>query len=825
MAVRKTGRFVAFAMAVTVAVLQGGGALGAEPPAETPEAPPAARMELLLAPAEPVADPSAITVERVAGGILGAVPVRVRETGGEQLALDLDVPCEAKALFRVRAPGLVSLVFALPAAACDEGARPALEVPLLAAGQVAARFLPPAGGTRPAGGWWGVRDCAVPGRAPAFAFELPLAIDAEGLAEALVPAGCLDLRARFPGFAPEVELGAKVAPGGRLELAARRLRPAVSIALQVVDTGGRAPVRGATVLLVGAGQADRVLRRLVAGERPRAMARGETGEDGRLVFEDLAAGAYAVVVAPRSAALAPVARAVPALAPGARHDLGRLRERLAATLIVATEVGEASGAAELLVGLTLAGDDSLLEGPWRQVQLLPGGSVAVEGLPPGSWRVQLFALDRNGHLEPGGARTVELAEGETRVLAFAVPIVTETLLFHGRIVDDAEPEEGASEEEESLAFDLGVSWPEVEGRRGGTNFTPSAPDGSFTIRLPGPGTYLVEWFDPRRGQSTVVPEVRFEDPDEEVIVRSPRGRIEGRVVDEEGKPVREGFVGALAVTCEPGAECEFERPYPGISASIREDGSFALTRVAGGSYRITARAEKGEVESESQVVQLPEDGRLAGVVLVLRRSRPLDLAFVSPEGLPLVAIGGQVLALRADGEVDGHRFVTDARGNATVRLRGGARGRALVLLDAPGRAIAGFRVDTGRAGRHRLALPPTGSLVLRTGPRDQRTADEGLGGAAQLTGPLFLVGAEATLPLGGLVNVLQTGLPEGRLRLDGLAAGPWVLVRTPPELWLPALRGIVRGEPLPGAPLASFQLEPGGEVVLDLGATEPPAAP
>ncbi|HSM52176.1 MAG TPA: hypothetical protein VLA75_12315, partial [Thermoanaerobaculia bacterium] len=68
MAVRKTGRFVAFAMAVTVAALQAGGALGVEPPAETPEAPPAARMELLLAPAEPVADPSAITVERVAGG-------------------------------------------------------------------------------------------------------------------------------------------------------------------------------------------------------------------------------------------------------------------------------------------------------------------------------------------------------------------------------------------------------------------------------------------------------------------------------------------------------------------------------------------------------------------------------------------------------------------------------------------------------------------------------------------------------------------------------------------------------------------------------------
>src|SRR5690606_29767904 len=109
-------------------------------------------------------------------------------------------------------------------------------------------------------------------------------------------------------------------------------------------------------------------------------------------------------------------------------------------------------------------------------------------------------------------------------------------------------------------------------------------------------------------------------------------------------------------------------------------------------------------------------------------------------------VTGYVLALRADGEVDGHQFVTDARGRATVRLRGGARGRALVLLDAPGRAIAGFWVDTGRDGPHRLVLPPTGSLVLRTGPRDSRdraAADEGFGGAAQLTGPLFLVGAEA----------------------------------------------------------------------------------
>ncbi|HSM50779.1 MAG TPA: carboxypeptidase-like regulatory domain-containing protein, partial [Thermoanaerobaculia bacterium] len=595
------------------------------------------------------------------------------------------------------------------------------------------------------------------------------------------------------------------------------------------DTGGRAPVRGAPVLLVGAEQADAALRRLVAGERPRAMAGGETGEDGRLVFEDLAAGAYAVVVAPRSAALAPVARAVPELAPGARHDLGQLSERLAATLIVATEVGEATGAAELLVDLTLAGDDSLLEGPWRQVQLLPGGSVAVEGLPPGSWRVELLALDRNGHLEPGGARTVELAEGETRVLAFAVPAVAETLLFHGRIVDDDGPQAGTSGEEESLAFfHLGVSWSGDGERGGGTSDTHSAKDGSFTIRLPGPGTYAVEWFDERRKQMVVVPDVRFEDPDEEVIVRVPRGRIEGRVVDEEGKAVREGSVEALGVDCEIGRECEIVRPTRDPSARVREDGSFALTRVAGGSYRLTARAEKGEVESDSQVVELPEEGRLTGVVLVLRRSRPLDLAFVSPEGLPLVAIGGQVLALRADGELDWHQFVTDARGQATVRLRGGVPGRALVLLDAPGRAIAGFRVDTGRAGPHRLVLPPTGSLVLRSGPRDARdpaVSDEGLGGAALLTGPLFLVGAEVTLPLGGLINVLQMGLPEGRLRLDGLAAGPWVLTRTPQDLLFPTLRGILRGDPLPGTPLASFQLEPGGEVVLDLGASAPADGP
>jgi len=53
---------------------------------------------------------------------------------------------------------------------------------------------------------------------------------------------------------------------------------------------------------------------------------------------------------------------------------------------------------------------------------------------------------------------------------------------------------------------------------------------------------------------------------------------------------------------------------------------------------------------------------------------------------------------------------------------------------------------------------------------------------------------------------------------DGLTAGSWMSVRSSEEALFPVLPGILRGEPLPGVPLASFHLEPGTEQVIDLGA-------
>ena len=483
-----------------------------------------------------------------------------------------------------------------------------------------------------------------------------------------------------------------------------------------------------------------------------------------------------------------------------------------------------SAAAETPV-LTVYTYDSFVSewgpGPAIEKALMPGGAMTVGGLPAGAWRVELLALDGEGRAGLAGSRTVELAEGEVQFVEFPAAPLLLGLTYHGRVEDDAEAEAGERQEERGLAFDLGFSWPEQEGRTGGTVYTDSERDGSFTIRLPGPGKYTVRWFDPASEQMIIVPDVRFEDPRDEVIVRPLRGRIEGRVVDEEGEPVRKGFVEALGVDCGQGPECEVVRPTRAPSARLREDGSFALTRLAGGSYRLRAGSEGDEEASDSKVVELPEDGQLTGIVLVLRASRPLDLAFVSAEGFPFPTAGGVVFALRADGEVDGRQFVTDVGGRATVRLRGGVRGRALVLLDAPGRAIAGFRVDTGRGGLHRLVVPPTGSLLLRAVrrvPKERAILDEGPGGALLLTAPLYLVGAEAVLPLGGLVNLLETGLRDGVLRLDGLAAGSWMLVRSPEWNSLSVLRGVLQGEPLSGVPLASFHLEPGTEQVIDLGA-------
>jgi len=45
-----------------------------------------------------------------------------------------------------------------------------------------------------------------------------------------------------------------------------------------------------------------------------------------------------------------------------------------------------------------------------------------------------------------------------------------------------------------------------------------------------------------------------------------------------------------------------------------------------------------------------------------------------------------------------------------------------------------------------------------------------------------------------------------------------VLVRSPEGMLFSVLRRVLRDQQLPGVPLASFHLEPGGEVVFDLAA-------
>lgn len=725
----------------------------------------------------------------------------------------LEVPCEEEARFRVLGWGLVSLPFSLPTAACRESKREAMVVPLLAAGTVTARFVPPGGGELPPGGSWTVRDCASEGRTPAFAFQLPIAVGPDGASELLVPAGCLDLRARFTGFAPEAVFGIEVLPGGRHELGVRRLLPAAAVTLQVVDSAGRFPVRDVPVLLTSPERVDEVLREMLSGRHPRTNGKGVSGEDGRVEFEGLAPGAYAVVVVPRSAALAPAVQQVPVLGPGVRHDLGRVRERLGASITVMTEPSEKVGATEYITHFTpvtaCTEGDGVVRMPWREEVVVPGGAVTVGRLPAGVWQVDLLALDGEERPEAAGRQSVDLAEGESRFLEFPAVHVEPGRTYHGRIEDD----------DEAGALDFAMRFTaEADDGEFSHGRTESEKDGSFTVRLRRPGSYLVNLSHPQSLEEIFVPNVRVDESDDEVIVRLPRGRIEGRVVDEAGDPVRQGYVQAVELACEAGKKCApplQPRIFP--STSLREDGTFALRRLPGGSYQLHAGLPGRAKTSTSKAVDLAEGGVLSEIVLVLRDTRTIELALASHDGRPLAGLGGILLALDAAREVVGESFTADATGRASIALRAGAHGRALVLLDAPGRAIAGFWVDTERAGPHPLALPPTGSLVVRPDSGDPVVIKGGWAAEMRFTGPLVLIGGGAVLPIGGYLRPPWIHLPDGGrvLRLDGLTAGEWTLVRGPENV-LETVGRALRREPLGGVPLASFHLEPGDVVMIDL---------
>jgi beta-lactamase regulating signal transducer with metallopeptidase domain len=258
-----------------------------------------------------------------------------------------------------------------------------------------------------------------------------------------------------------------------------------------------------------------------------------------------------------------------------------------------------------------------------------------------------------------------------------------------------------------------------------------------------------------------------------VVTMQYGGAVFGRVVDRDGKPIR-NFRVLVNFPHErrPGdASGGYFAGYCGMGVRFTSaDGTFALTGVGTGSvHRISAIAEGHGEAVVDRVTALPIN-RLRGAEPVVLRAGPpvrLRVRALGPDRKPLA--GALVTLVNGDPQLDstfswGYH---DASWEDMVRLRTGADGwadfpvlsfgAATVLVQAPGRAR--YRVGW-RDGAKELTCQLDPEAVLTGEVRDADGKS---------------VGSYYVNLSGGGDQVSATAEPEdkGRFRITGLPAGRW----------------------------------------------------
>ncbi|MCP3963781.1 MAG: carboxypeptidase regulatory-like domain-containing protein [bacterium] len=227
--------------------------------------------------------------------------------------------------------------------------------------------------------------------------------------------------------------------------------------------------------------------------------------------------------------------------------------------------------------------------------------------------------------------------------------------------------------------------------------------------------------------------------------------VSGLVVDEAGTPVAEAHV---ELRLEPGGE---PRTYSGRSA---DDGSFELSPVAIGSYRLAA-AKEGYADAMLPTAVIVVDEAVEDLQIVLR---------------PGASIFGRIAGLRPDELARLRVEATDGRSRARS---GQTDGDLYEIVDlAPGDWLIEASLPDGR--RHtqaRVSLQPR----VREARRDLRFGGVTLSGVVLLDGE---PAPETSVSLQGseepLHRTVVTGF-EGEFRFEDLGIGSYALALTNPE--------------------------------------------
>ncbi len=382
----------------------------------------------------------------------------------------------------------------------------------------------------------------------------------------------------------------------------------------------------------------------------------------------------------------------------------------------------------------------------------PDGRVRFEELLPGKWRLMGLVKIADGRPFPGGSEEIVLAPGADSNARLELT----NRVFHGRVTFEGAPVEGFM----NLR-------PLVPPDRNGMNVRLDER-GTFRVPLEGPGTYTVRVSDLHRERlpDAVVPEVRFEDPDDPVEIRLPEGRIAGVVVDDEGRPV-------------PGAKIKSQSNQPVEKGTrfnearrldrAQSDGEFAVAALAPGTWTLVAEAESGE--SLPRTFQIAADQRVDGVRLVVEQRTEIHGRVVDVLGQP---VAGAHLTITpqaaAAGEVpDWTRTTTDGLGSFALATALAGRIANFQVVTADGSAAA---VLAELAKETLVELPILSAPVAISLPCAKRPPS--------ISGVYVLVAQDgAFIPLPGVGQTEHESDSPCRFvrTIPALGAGLWHLVR------------------------------------------------
>lgn len=514
----------------------------------------------------------------------------------------------------------------------------------------------------------------------------PALVERGGAFRATVPAGCVDLTARLPPYAPARIPAFRLAIHEVRDVGRVVMKPGASLVVQVVSGDGT-PVPGALVSVVAAERWPVFLRGAVAGDAGDAAPEALSDMNGVAGISGLSPGL--VFIAGRSRGR---------IGFGGPVELREREQTLSPQLVV-----RAGGAMRISAPDIPDATLSVRASPEVLGHVVSATGVARQlastdkiDLPfAGRWRLQLVAM-RKGIGNPVEEQYVDVPEGGEGTVAFATTGAT----YDGRVFIGERTVAGVATLQR-LSDENGVMSAMVQ------------DDGRFSVWLPSSGEYSVAFIGNAgtvRGKKATVNFVAGVT----TTIRYSVGQVAGAVVDEDGSPAGDAMVSAR-LTLRDLATDPAQAQIPMAHADAA--GQFVFESLDQGAWELEATV--GRRRSRPLIVDVPAGAGAPPVRLVLAADEEVTGRVVSSAGNPVV-MGIGFYAVETGSPTTGGpsgMFRSDDEGYFTLRLGpyGGSALQAAVSANDWPLAVMRVRPEAGRpltirvpstGGQVRLVLPP-----------------------------------------------------------------------------------------------------------------------